>query len=295
MIKKLLNEPLLHFLVVGAALFLLFGAFGNDEDRDYTIVVDDSDIDLLINRWETQWKRFPTQDELQSLFDKFLQEEVYYREALNMSLDHNDEIIRRRMSQKMEFLTKDLAEMTEPDDEALGSYFNERIDKYRFSPIVTFAHTYFSTDTRDDALGDASKMLHSVMGSIPNPDLFEGTGDRISLPTYFEKSDYTYLVRQMGDQFANTVMQNETPGWLEKPVESGYGIHLVYVFEFIDGRTPDLDEVRQKVVQDYKFDLSQDYNISMFKSLVEKYDVVLDFKEYSTLKNKLNIESELSE
>jgi parvulin-like peptidyl-prolyl cis-trans isomerase-like protein len=290
--KNLLREPLLHFLIAGAALFLLFGALGNDEDGDYTIVVDDSDIDLLINRWETQWKRYPTEAELQFLFDNFLQEEVYYREALNMSLDYNDEIIRRRMAQKMEFLTKDLAELSQPDDAALREYLRGNIDNYVLSPMVTFAQAYFSNDTRDDALGDASIMLENVRDRKPDPELFTEIGDKLSLQTYFEDSDYTFLLGQMGPHFADIIMQCKTAGWLESPVESGYGIHLVYVLEIMPGRTPDFEEVREKLMQDYKFELSQEYDASMFRSLVEKYDVILDFKEYSTLRNKLNLESE---
>ena len=289
--KKLLKEPLLHFLLAGGALFLLYSALGENDGTDYTIVVDDSDIDLLINRWETQWKRFPTQDELQILFDNFLQEEVYYREALNMSLDHNDEIIRRRMAQKMEFLTKDLADMTEPDVGVLLKYYNENADRYALSPRVTFAHAYFSSDSREDAAGDAETLLKKVREEKPDPDLFEEIGDNISLQTYFEGSDHGYVLRQMGSHFADVIMKNEALGWLPSPLESGYGIHLVYVFEIVSASEPGFEEVKEKVLQDFKYDLSREYNTSMFKSLVEKYDVILEFEEYGGLQNKLNSES----
>ena len=291
--KKLLREPLVHFLLAGGALFLLYGALGNNDDRDYTIVVNDSDIEMLINRWETQWKRFPTENELQFLFDKFLEEEVYYREALNMSLDHNDEIIRRRMAQKMEFLTKDLAEMSQPDDEALRAYYQTNIDRYMLSPIVTLAQIYFSNDGRDDPLGDAQSILEEVRERKPDPGLFDEIGDQISLPTYFEESNRAHLLRMMGDKFTDVIMQCDTPGWLGSPVESGYGIHIVYVFEIIPARTMEFEEVSQEVLQDFKYKLSQEYNTSMFKNLVEKYDVVLDFVEYASLQNKLTVVSEI--
>jgi len=292
---NLLKEPLLHFLLAGGALFLLFGEMGNSQAGDYTIVIDDSDIDLLINRWEMQWKRFPTEDELQSLFDNFLQEEVYYREALNMNLDHNDEIIRRRMAQKMEFLTKDLAEMTVPDDEALLKYYLDHIDSYTLSPKVTLAQAYFSHDVRDEPTSDAKKLLETLKDREPAPDLFEEIGDRISLQTYFEASDRADLIRKMGNQFAEVVMQQKTPGWLEDPVVSGYGMHLVYVYDIVPERTREFEEVRERVLQDFRYDLSREYNTSMFNSLVNKYDVILDFKEYRSLQNKLTLENELGD
>jgi hypothetical protein len=290
--KKLLREPLLHFLIAGAALFLIYGAWGNSDTNDYTIVVEDSDIDMLINRWQTQWKRYPTEKELQFLFDQFLQEEVYYREALNMSLDHNDEIIRRRMAQKMEFLTKDLADMSEPDDEELQVFFQKHIEIYTLSPSVTFAHAYFSDDKRKDAAGDATKELQGLQGQTPTPELFEQIGDRISVRTYFESSNYANIQRQMGSNFADAIMQSTVQGWLSSPVRSGFGVHLVYVFEVLSGRVPELEVVKEKLLQDYKFDLSQEYDQNMFRGLVAKYDVILQFEEYGSLQNTLSTQSD---
>jgi hypothetical protein len=108
-VKKWLREPLLHFLLIGAALFLLYG-YQNDGyvDQGNRIVISKSDINRLVMLWEKKWQRSPTRVELEGLIEQQIQEEVLYREALAMGLDLNDGVVRRRLAQKVEFISYDL-------------------------------------------------------------------------------------------------------------------------------------------------------------------------------------------
>ena len=72
--KHLWKEPLVHFLLIGAALFILFNQVGDTSAREDTIVIDDSDVDRLINTWQMQWQRPPTQQELSNLLAQQLRQ-----------------------------------------------------------------------------------------------------------------------------------------------------------------------------------------------------------------------------
>jgi len=125
--KKLLIEPLFHFLLLGLGLFLIYGLVSKNQDNEETIIINDYDINNIIASWEMQWKRLPTDEELKSLIQQNIKQEIFYQEALKMNLDHNDEIIKRRLSQKMQFLASDIASLNEPNDEELMAFYKENI------------------------------------------------------------------------------------------------------------------------------------------------------------------------
>ena len=123
---KLFREPLLHFLFIGAAIYLLYGAFAEPvpEEVDKTIVVSAGEIEWMKTSWQKRWNRPPTAEEFDGLIQQYIRETVLYREALTMGLNKHDQIIRRRLAQKLEFLAKDLVALTPPTDEELLTYFD---------------------------------------------------------------------------------------------------------------------------------------------------------------------------
>ena len=129
--KKILKEPFLHFIIIGAVIFVLYGLINKKTDSENTIVINDFDVSNLIASWEMQWKRLPTEQELQKLIKLNVKQEIFYQEALKMNLDHNDEIIKRRLAQKMQFLSNDIASMMNPSNEDLQEYLSQHIEKYK--------------------------------------------------------------------------------------------------------------------------------------------------------------------
>jgi hypothetical protein len=120
--KQWRKEPLLHFLVIGAMIFVFF-SIANKEEAAVSgnkIIVSSAEIERLGYNWSKRWNRPPTETELQGLIESYIKEEVYYREALTLGLDQNDTILRRRLMQKMEFLSNDLAELNQPDETELN-------------------------------------------------------------------------------------------------------------------------------------------------------------------------------
>ena len=155
--KNLFKEPFTHFIIIGIGLFLLYGLVSEKTDSKNTIIINDFDLDNIISSWEMQWKRLPTEQELQNLIDQNIKQEIFYQEALKMNLDHNDEIIKRRLAQKMQFLSNDIAKLVEPTDKELNEYYQKHSDKYLAPPSYSLYQITFSADNRKDSYKDATE------------------------------------------------------------------------------------------------------------------------------------------
>jgi hypothetical protein len=109
--KRLLYEPLFHFLLIGAALFGLYGLMSSGQHAAASskeIRLSLSEITQLTQLYQSQWRRPPTPEEFGRMVENKVQEEVLYREAVAMGLDKDDTIVKRRMAQKMRFLAEDV-------------------------------------------------------------------------------------------------------------------------------------------------------------------------------------------
>jgi hypothetical protein len=276
--RNILREPLFHFLLIGAAFFLLFNRFGASESREDTIVIDDSDIDRMIDTWQMQWQRPPTQSELNNLLSEHLRQEVFYREALKMQLDHNDEIVKRRLYQKMEFLMDDIAEMAQPTEEELRAYHDAHIEKYAIAPVLSFTAIYFNPDQRPDPEAEASALKKLLPRKIGRDFDTREYGDATMIqPQYWNISE-SALARNMGTAFAASVFQLDTAVW-QGPLPSGYGWHLVYIHDKTGEEIAEWEDVRSSVLIDLQYDWQREYSESVYEELQKNYTVVFEFRD----------------
>jgi len=271
--RQFFKEPLLHFVLLGLGLFLLYGLVSGNEDSENTIVIDDYDMDNLIASWEMQWKRLPTPEELKSLVDLNIRQEVFYQEALKMNLDHNDEIIKRRLAQKMQFLSNDLASFNEPSEEDLRAYYDANADKYLTPYAFSFYQVVFTSDNREDPAKDAKNRLLSIRGTSPEKAV--NMGDPLPFPFYFENTDANALNRELGMQFARALETADTGQWTG-PVLSGFGYHLVYITQKKEPQRPELESIRQELSRDLEYETQQNVNEQIFQELRKKYTVNFD-------------------
>ena len=185
-LSKLLREPLLLFLVLGALLFGLHTLVNDpptDPDTAGRIQVTAANIDQLRAGWQRQMGRPPQPQELQGLIDAFIREEVLVREALALGLDRDDTIVRRRLAQKMNFLVEDLALLNEPTEADVSDYFEQNPDQYRKPPRISFTHIYFSWDRRGNATqADAVRALNQLAAADQPPPRAPELGDPFTLP-----------------------------------------------------------------------------------------------------------------
>lgn len=277
LLSRLIREPLLHFLILGAGLFGLFyqvadPADGESPDR---IVVARADTDRLVAQWQRQWQRAPTAEELDGLIESFIREEILYREALALGLEKDDVIIRRRLGQKLEFLFKDLAEQVEPEDEELERHLRENVQRYAAPGRFSFDHIYFNRDKRgaaaDKDARESLARLNVQKDSIDSMNL----GDRFLYPYQFEKQSPAQISRIFGRQFTDQLPGLEKGEW-RGPIKSGYGVHLVYVREWIPPGRPSLDDVRDKVRWDVIAERRRELDTAFYRELRQRYDVLLE-------------------
>lgn len=271
--KKWHREPLLHFLIIGTAIFAVFSIANKEEiaDSGNKIVVSSAEIKRLSDSWSKRRNRPPSEIELQGLIDSYIKEEIYYREALSLGLDQNDTIIRRRLKQKMEYLSSDLAELNQPDETELNKYFVDNKNKYKFPARISFTHIYFSLDKRGArALEDSKRVLADL--DLPRaPE----RGDRFMMEYDFVHETPSEVTRIFGSGFAEQLFALETNTW-QGPVASGYGFHLVRISEKIDARMPELASVIEKVRTDFMFEQRQKTNKEIYDKFKERYEIVIE-------------------
>jgi hypothetical protein len=284
MLEKLIKEPLIHFLILGALLFALNNVVGDSSstDADNSIVISDTEVEWMQSTWNKKWGRQPTEDELQGLIEAYVREEVLYREGLAMGLDEDDTIIRRRLATKMEFLAKDIGQIVEPTEEELNEYFKANIDRYMEPSMISFSHIYFNLDNRENALGDAQTVLEKLQKNEMVSAEDWQMGDPFMLHYDYGLKTQAEVMQLFGSTFSDTVFEI-TPGGWQGPVQSGYGIHLVYIKDVVASREPLFDEVRDKVKNDLVSQRRTDSFDAFYKSLRDKYDIEITTTK---LKNK---------
>ena len=271
-LSKLLREPLLLFLVLGALLFglhTLVSDQSQESDDALRIQVTAADIDQLRAGWERQMGRPPRLEELQGLTDRFIREEVLVREALALGLDRDDTIVRRRLVQKMNFLVEDLALLNEPTEAEVSDYFEQRL----LPPRISFTHIYFSRDRRGDAAQPDAELALNQLASADLPPLrAPELGDPFMLQFDYSLQSPQEVSQLFGQSFADALFDLAPATW-RGPARSGYGLHLVRVQERVEGRLPELVEVRGQVLQDLIRGRRQEAEAQAYEVLRGRYEI----------------------
>ncbi len=276
-LTRLVKEPLIQFLLIGACIYGTYALYdapdGNLADR--TIFVDEARIAGFISQWEARWNRPPTRQELDGVISAFVRENILSRQALAMGLGADDPIVRRRLAQKLEFLTSDIALFREPAAGELEQYFRNHQDSYRDPDRITFSHVFIDPDLRDEStLDDAAELLARLQAAgEPDPATLD-VGDRFMLQSYYPEATELDIRRQLGSGFSVTVMQL-VPGQWHGPVLSGYGTHLVYVYAVQDAPPPLFADVQQAVLANWQTKQQEAFNAEFFEGLKSRYNIVI--------------------
>ncbi len=281
-LKSVLGEPLLHFLAIGAALFLYFHwSGGGSGPASGRIALTAGQIEHLAAGFEKTWQRPPAEAELKGLIDDWLREEIAVREAMAAGFDRDDTIIRRRLRQKLEFLLEDVANAAEPTEQELRAWMDAHADAFRIEPQVAFRQVYVSPDRRGaKAEADARAILARLTSAGPEARI-DDLGDPIMLPREIDLVPRSEVARTFGVDFVERIETIASGTWTG-PVESGYGLHLVLVRERVQGALPDLAAVRPAVERDFQADRRTRQLAAMYERLLEKYTVVIEKREGDT-------------
>lgn len=274
--SKWLKEPLLHFLLLGALIFVVYGMLSDQRSED-EIFISAGQQDNLINTFTRTWQRPPTPEEFKGLLDDYVREEIAYREASLMGLEDDDVIVRRRLRQKLELLAEDVASLGVPSDEELQAYLDEHAEVYLIEPRLSLQQIYFSPDRRADPSADAKLLLAELQAPGEPPDI-SLLGDSIALPGRLDDARLSEIARLFGGIFADELETAASGQWLG-PVESGFGQHLVFISEKVSGQRPALEQVRQEVQRDWFGQRRREAVDSLYRRLAENYQIEIETPE----------------
>jgi hypothetical protein len=275
LIRKILHEPLLHFLVLGAALFALFNFSGNrSEPQDRRIVISSGRLDQAVTIFSRTWQRPPTAEEMRGLIEEEIRDEVLYREALAVGLEKDDVIVRRRLRQKFEFVTDD-ASIAPPSDSDLQAWLDRNPDRFRSDPKISFVQIYLNSGRRGEAArADADKIVAQLGNSGDSADILE-LGDATLLPREISAATPEYVANVFGDAFAQRLGSMEAGRW-SGPVTSSYGLHVVYLRERVEAKPRALDEVRDDVGRAWLSERQREHAEETYRKLRARYFIVVE-------------------
>jgi hypothetical protein len=283
-LRRILREPLLHFLVAGAVLFglgKLLDRSTSASAQQNRIQVSAPEIRRLREVWRRQWGRAPDSLQMKHLIDDYIHEETMYREALASGLDKDDTIIRRRLVEKMEFLSQELVS-AEPPENDLHEYFQRNQGKFEVPAEVAFSHIYFSTSKRGGATeNDARRLLACLRAQRISQSQISQLGDTFMLQSEYPLQTEQQIKELFGDAFASKLFQLK-PGTWAGPIRSSYGFHLARISQKLPSRLPELSEVRNQVLRDFKNQRLQTASEAFYERLRMRYRVEVDNAALST-------------
>lgn len=265
----LLREPLVHFMLAGALVFAVLSGRPPDPG-ERRIVVSEAVANRLVERWMQSFRRAPTADEIDGLIRDYVMDQVYYREALRLGLDQDDEVIIRRLRNKMVALAASEAEAATPTDAQLQALIDADPVRYAAEPLLDFTQVYLGSDT-PASRGAAARALGALQGG--------GAADAYRqpapIPATFSRTPASDVSAVLGDDFVAALGKLPVGQW-SGPVASGAGLHLVRIDRRDPPPAPRLADVRQKVENDWRSAATQKAVGEAYVKLLEGYDVVIE-------------------
>lgn len=277
-LRRWLREPLLHFLFAGVALFVVYRALNPESaerDASNQIVLTEDDLRQMTIAWLAQGRPPPTPEQMKSLVEAKVREEILFREALALGLDSNDTIVKRRLAQKMEFLAEDLSEIGDPAPHELKAWFEKNAERFAFAPRASFRHLYFSPDRRGaHARDDAARLLETLRGKPADWPIAAGLADPFMFEDYYGDRSFDQLASVFGTTFAQSLFGLKSGSW-QGPIESGYGWHLVWVDAIVSKRIPAFEEVEPEVKREWVDERRAEMKRRAYEAMRARYEVVL--------------------
>jgi len=279
LLPRVLSEPFVHFLAIGALIFVAYAAIdrGTDAPQEETIVVSAGQIGQIFEVFSRTWQRPPTPEELRGLIDAYVKEEVYYREGRKLGLDDNDTVFRRRLQQKMEFLMEPSAAELTPEEGALEAFLAANREAFRIPQQLAFEQVYFNPERRGAAAAtDAAEALERLRaGDVPDP---AELGDPTMLPQRMALTPADRIELNFGGDFVAGLTDAPAGEWAG-PVRSGFGLHLVKVDEKEEARDPPLSEVVGPVTREWEDKRRREIADQRYAGMRDKYAVVVEMPE----------------
>jgi len=258
-----LKNKLFIFFIIGIFLYLIDIGLNSDEDKN--IYISDQEVISLINAWKSQVGREPTDDEISRIINNLVQEEILYREALNLGFEREDKIIKRRLAQKISFLKQESILKDFSQKEIIDFYKANR-DKYYVPGLYTFTHKFFSS---------SSNSKERAQNHLNNSNRLYENSDPFFLGKNFAETSSLEINSNFGSNFSLYFENSPINQWIG-PYKSSFGHHNLYITEYTPGFHPNLDDIYDQVMVDLN-QLKRDSAISDFiKEVGSEYSVIIN-------------------
>jgi hypothetical protein len=285
--KKILCDPLVHFLLIGAGLFLLFGWKGGSApmpagpapSSSPEIVMTRGDIEQLIDTFRRTWQRAPAEEEIDKLVEDFVRDEIFYREAMASGLGHDDSVIRRRMRLMMEFMFEDISSQAEPTEQDLLKFMEAHIEAYRVDPQIGFQQVFIDTDRRGEQAETDTLSILARLAAGADPTAL---GDTFLLGAAFPPAPLWEIQGQFGEAFGKALLELPPDQW-SGPLQSAYGLHLVRIGHYTPALLPELDDIREKIKLDWAVAHQQQMKDEAYARLKQRYKVTVELPPSETV------------
>lgn len=264
-VRRVLREPLLHFLLLGLALFGLYAVVSPGDPDGSKIEIADAQVKAIDWQFRTTWNRPPTTAELDALVEQQVRDEIVFREGRAMGLDRDDAVIKRRVRQKYDLIIEDENDQTVTDAK-LDAY--RRVNSKRFMQpgVVTFDQLYFNSDAASAAAAAAAMLARGADAA--------GLGKPSPLPRHIEATPLDMVARDFGAGFASSVATAPLGRWAG-PISSGFGLHVVRVNNRSTPVMPPLAEVRAAVEREWENERRLRAREANYARLRQQYDVTI--------------------
>ncbi len=278
---KFFKEPLFHFLLFGILIFVLYAFVNQSESAETDIVIDDAKIEHVLALFRLENKREPSNIELVKLIDENIKQEIFYREALRLHLDENDDVVKSRLAQKMEFLNTDLASINfKPSHTEIKAFYNNNRENYKTKARFSFYQITFSPKNHDSIRVAAERVLENANRiSIEEMRL---KGDQLTLSFAYNDLTPEAIGYELDKAFAEKLKELPLNQWVG-PVKSKHGEHLVYITEWQESGYPSIESIESKLINDYAAEKEREVKLAMYKELKSQYKIQL-------LSSKVNAE-----
>jgi PPIC-type PPIASE domain len=268
MMRRLLREPVLHFLLIGLAIFLAYGWLAERGHEGQRIVVSQAAVDALAQEHRARWMRPPTEQELAGLVDARVRDEILYREGVALGLDRDDPVIKRRVRQKLEVVAEEQGARDAPGDADLAAYLARHAERFARPGTVSFEQIFFAATT-PDAQVQAARVA-ALRGSDP-----ARLGQPSMLPRSAQDAPLDLVARDFGAAFVAELQGLPLDAWAG-PLRSAFGQHLVRVTTRVPARIPPLAEVRAAVAREWENERRMASLAENYKALRSRYEVVIE-------------------
>jgi len=266
--KRILQEPLLHFLVVGSLLFFYISS--NDTEIKSQVTISQGKVKQLIAQFTKTRQRAPSDKDKKALIENQIREDLAFEHGVQMGLIENDSIIKRRVQQKIEFMLNDSIASIEPSRNDLQVYMDKHSKEYTIAPVYTFKHIYINPEKHES--------LDIFITELQSKDLnkdYKNVGDNMMIESSFTQISTSQIARIFGRKFAKSLDAIPLHVW-QGPIKSGYGLHLVMIENKIPKHFAKLEEVEVALRRNFRADAQKKAINTFYDELKEQYDIKVE-------------------